>query len=497
MQLSKLKIIISVFAVQILALITISMVDLSPSVVAEDITTIPAVKRSFPIEVRTVGELEAARSTSVACSIRTDQPKIIDIIADGTHVNTNDLLVKIDPTAFEKKIEELEAAGKDLESQIVSLQKGLDWEIEQEMHECKACEYEMESAQLELTKIINGDGPLEKARLFAGMQKAQVKFDDLDSFSADLIELEEQGLLNPAEVRQTQKKLQEEREAFENAKLQYDSYVNHVFPMLVKKCESSIKRLENKQEETKKNNSYKIAKAELALNQAEQQLEGIKRQIRDAAYELGLTEIRAPSSGMVVLREDYRGGQKRKPRVGDVLVRHQAVLDLPDLSSMTVKTKVREIDLYKVEVDKPATIEVDAYPNMLFEGKVTFIGILALSDMRAGDEKCFEIKVVLDTTDPRLRPGMTARVTIHAGKVVDTLSVPIHAVFEQNKQHFCYVYKNGAYFQQPIEIGLNNEQWVAVHSGLTENDRVCLSIPPESAIVQSELIRESNNDSTL
>lgn len=494
MEMSKLKIILGVLAVQVLILLSISMVNLSPKQdLDEDISTVAAVKRSFPIEVRTVGELEAARSTSVSCSIRNDQPKIIDLVVDGAHVACNELLVKIDPTPYEKKVEELHSLMKEAESQIISLQQALDWEIEQEMHEAKAAEYEMESAELELSKIVNGDGPLEKARLYAAMQKAQVKYEELNSYSDDLIALEEQGFLSPAELRQTQKKLQEEKEGFENANLQYESFVLHVYPMQIKKAETALKRLINKQEETKKNGSFKIAKAEVALTQAKQQFEHSKRLLRDAEQELVLTEIRAPSAGMVVLKEDYRTGQKRKPRVGDTVVRNQAILDLPDMSTMIVKTKVREIDLYKVEINKPATIEVDAYPNLQFEGKVVFIGILAISDsIRPGDEKNFEVKVELNKTDPRLRPGMTARAIIHAGKVEDIVSVPVHSVFETNKQHYCYVGQDGYFTKRPIEIGMNNEQWVAITSGIDENERVCLSMPPESSILH--VSRESEND---
>ena len=492
---SKLKIILGVLAVQVLILLSVSMINLSPKQdLEETISTTAAVKRSFPIEVRTVGELEAARSIGVSCSIRNDQPKIIDLISDGTHVNFHEMLIKIDPTPYEKKVEELQSALKDAENQIISLNQAFEWEIEQETHEAKAAEFEMESAELELNKIVNGDGPLEKARLYAAMQKAQVKYEELNSFSEDLMTLEEQGFMSPAEVRQTKKKLLEEQEVYANAKLQFESYELHVYPMQVKKAETALKRLVNKQEETKKNGSYKIAKAEVALGQAEQQYEHAKRQLKDAQLELTLTEIRAPSSGMVVLKEDYRSGQKRKPRVGDTVVRNQTILDLPDMSTMTVKTKVREIDLYKVEIGKQATIEVDAYPNLQFEGKVVFIGILAISDaIRPGDEKNFEVKVELSMTDPRLRPGMTARVIIHAGKVEDALTVPIHSVFEANKKHYCYVSQEGIYTKRPIEIGMNNEQWVAVLSGIQENERVCLSMPPESSIMHVTNDTEHNS----
>lgn len=450
----------------------------------ELVPTAIAMKRSFPIEVRSVGELESARSTSIGCSIRSDQSKIIDIISDGTHVNAGDLLVKIDPTPFEKKVEELQIKSLECEAQIEILIQALEWEIEQAEHENKTALFELESAEMELNKVINGDGPLEIARLKSGMHKAEVKYSELNNYSKDLQELENQGFLNPAEVLQTQKKIQEEKESFENAKLQYESYVNHVYPMQVKKAETSLKKAQSKVEEVDRGGKYKIKKAHASFLQAQQQLQEVQRQLQEAKWELVMTEIRAPTGGMVVLKEEFRSSQKRKPRVGDILVRNQTVLDLPDLSQMVVKTKVREIDLYKIDLGKEATIEVDAYPHVSFQGKITFIGILAMTDIaRLGDEKNFEVKIVIDQSDMRLRPGMTARVVIHAGEVKNGVAVPIHAVFENNKQHFCYIAGETGYTKKAVKIGMNNEHWVEVLEGIQENDQVCLSLPTESQII--------------
>jgi HlyD family secretion protein len=489
MKFSKLKIVISTLAIQLLLIISISMINTTTSRVSDDekIPTDLVTRRSFPIEIRTVGELDAARSISISSSLRGDQAKIIQLIADGTNVQAGDLLVKVDSTPYEKTIDELVGRIKEYETHIDALKKALDWEIVQADHEAKAADFEMESAELELNKTIYGDGPLEAARLQATMQKAQIKFEELNAYSQDLLDLENQGFLNPIEVKQAQKKLQEEREAYETAKMQYDSYTNHVFPMLVKKAETNIKRLTNKQEEMARSGGFKIAKAESLLIQAEQELQDVQRQLLNAKRELALTEITAPSPGMVVQREEYRASQRRKPRVGDILVKNQPILDLPDLNSMIVKTKVREIDLFKIENGKQATIEVDAYPNLNLAGKVTFIGILALSEgMRAGDEKCFEVKVGIDGSDSRLRPGMTARVVIHADNISNALTVPIHAVFEFDKKHYCYVEQKRGYLKQPVSIGMNNEQWVEITKGLNENDRICLAKPLEHEIIEIE-----------
>lgn len=437
------------------------------------------VRQDLKVEVKTVGELEAARSRIIASAIKGDQGKIIDLIADGVYVRPGEVLVRIDPTPFEDKVNQLRAQLKEQEAYVTVLEQALEWEKVQAEHKNRTALYEIEAAKLELDKIVYGDGPQEISRLKSAMQKAWLKYEELRAYSNDLIELEAQGFLNATEVKQAQKKLAEEQEAYEMAKQQYDNYVQHVYPMQVKKAETSLKRAQVNEEEVAKSGLYNIAKANALLDQAKQSLADLSLQLFEAERELSQTEIRAPTSGMVVHREDYRSGQRRKPRVGDILVKNQPLIDLPDLTSMVIKTRVREVDLFKVGIGKKATIEVDAYPQLSFQGTISSIGVLALADMgRISDEKYFEVRIALDASDPCLRPGMTTRVTIHSQTAQDTLTVPLHAVFEEHKQAYCYVVNpNKVYEKRAIQLGIHNEHWAEVKEGLQEGESVCLVNP--------------------
>lgn len=445
-----------------------------------------ATPRSFHVHVNTVGELEAARSTIIASSIRGDLGKVIYLISDGVTVQPGDLLVKMDPSPFEEKLSELRSKIKDQSAHIHTLHQTLQWERNQNTLETKAAAFEVATTQLELKKTTEGDGPLELYRLYSGMKKALSKFEDLDAYSADLALMEEEGYLNHSERKQAEKKLDEERETYENAQMQYETYKDHVLPMQIKKAETAVRRAKLRQEEVKKTGNYKVEKAVANLRQAQQVKRELHGQYRTAQQELADSEIRAPAPGMVVLREEYRAGQKRKPRVGDIAVKNQPLLDLPDLGSMVIKTKVREVDLYKIAVGKPVLIEVDAYPHVFFKGTVQAIGVLALADLTRGSgEKYFELKIGLDTSDDRLRPGMTSRATILANQVQDTLTVPIHALFEIDKKTHCYVSSDHGYRLCPVTVGASNEQWVAITGGLSPGDKVCLSQPPQHLIVAS------------
>lgn len=451
----------------------------SPSTDKEELPVAYVERKNFNVDIKVVGELEAARSTIIASSIKGDLGKIIYLITDGVYVKPGDLLVKMDPTPFEEKIEKLKGQIKEQEGHVASLKQAFEWEQVQAEHENKSADFEIETAELELLKIKHGDGPLEQSRLKSAMQKAWLKYDELKGYTNDLMALEQEGYLNPGEKKQAEKKLIEEQEAYETAKMQYESYVNHSYPMQIKKAETALKRAKIKQEETIKNGSYRIAKAFVLLEQTQQVLGDYLVQMKQDQKELDLTEIYAPSPGMVVQREEFRSSmQKRKPRIGDILVKNQPLIELPDLDSMIVKTKVREIDLFKIEVGKKATVEVDAYPQLSFSGKVSSIGILAMADLaRASEEKYFEVRIALDQGDNRLRPGMTTRATIHACQIQDQLVIPIQALFEEDKKHYCYVVQPEGYEKRFIEVGFNNEHWLEVKAGLNEKEQICLINP--------------------
>jgi HlyD family secretion protein len=446
--------------------------------IKEDVPLAKVEPRSFAVEVKTVGELEAARSTIIASSVKGDQGKIIYLITDGINVKPGDILLKMDPTPFEEKLTKLKSQIQDQEAYIENLQQALAWEKEQVEHENKTADFEVESSQLELNKIKEGDGPQEISRLHSLMQKAWLKYEEFSGYTKELLALEELGYLNPPEIKQAQKQLSEEQEAYEATKSQYDSFITHVYPMQVKKAETHLKRTLSKKEEVIKAGQYKVAKAQALLEQAYKTLNNYKFQLKQEEKELEFAEIKAPFAGMIVHREEYRSSQKRKPRIGDILVKNQPLMDLPDLNSMIVKTKVREVDLYKVAVGKEATLQVDAYPHLTFMGKVSSIGVLAMSDlMRASEEKYFEVRIALNQGDERLRPGMTARVAIHASHVEEQLSIPLHAIFEENQHHYCYVKNVNGYEKRPIEVGICNEHWGQVHAGLNEGDLVTLMSP--------------------
>jgi HlyD family secretion protein len=447
------------------------------------VLSVKAEKKSFSVMVESVGELDAARSTVLFSQIRGDRGTIVFIISDGTKVNKGDVLVRLDRTFFEEEVARLTAKVHEWEAVVSANEQILKWEKVQSERETKTLEFDLRAARLDLIKLEKGEGPLELYRLEGAAQEAKKDWKDKEGYLAELKKLEERGYANVIEIAQAQNKISEAKKTYELAKRQYESYRDFVLPSLIESAHAQAERAEINLEQFKKGVGFKIGKAMAALRKAQQSLESTTGSLKTAQAELERTVIRAPIPGIAVLPEAFRGGKKRKPRVGDVVWQNQPLVYLPNISKMVVKTQIREIDLHKVGVGKKVTILIDAYPDLSLHGEVRSIGVLAESrtESRTTD-KYFQVLVSVKEKDQRLRPGMTTQVKIECEKVDNVLSIPIHAVFNEQGRSYCYVDMQASYEKREVSIGAQSENWAQVLAGLKEGDRVALSKPPSSEI---------------
>jgi HlyD family secretion protein len=200
--------------------------------------------------------------------------------------------------------------------------------------------------------------------------------------------------------------------------------------------------------------------------------------LQTATALLTKTAIRAPIPGFVVYREAYHAGEKRKPRIGDGVWMNQGIIVLPDTSEMVVQSKVREIDIHKLAMGQEVRVTVDAYPEPPRTGKVDLIGTLASTDERTRSAaKFFSLRVLLEGSDTRLRPGMTARVVILVDQVRNGLAVPVSAVFREAGESFCFTWDGRRAQKKKVKTGPTNNTLTVIEEGLNEGDRVYLRKP--------------------
>lgn len=103
---------------------------------------------------------------------------------------------------------------------------------------------------------------------------------------------------------------------------------------------------------------------------------------------------------------------------------------ISDISEFEVEVEIDETDVADLEVGQKASVEIDAFPDTVFAGKVIEIGNTATtSNLGTTDQETnFKVKVALSELDRKIRPGMSATVDITTNEHFGVLAVPIQAL---------------------------------------------------------------------
>ncbi len=424
---------------------------IKPSNSIADAQLVQVDRGDLDIHVQTVGVLDAARTHMVSSAIRGDKGKIIFLVEDGALVAKDDVLVRLDPTPFETEIHRLGGEVRSLVAAVDSAQQMLEWEKNQTVREIQTAKYNLTVAELELRRLTEGEGPLQLAQYKSELDKAKEELSRYQAYIVELDTLQTQGFANPTEMTLARQKAEQLGETYQTARQRYDSYKDHVLPTSIETARAKVDKAQMEIEQLKKGTAFKVARAAAVLAEVQGKLETAQASLQQALAELKKTTIQAPFGGIAILYEAFRDGQKRKPRVGDLVWQNQPLLYLPDISTMIVNTQIREVDLHKVAMHQSCSVRVDAYPDTLFRGKVTLIGMLATERFKSGiGEKYFQLTVTLDGQSDRLRPGMTARITVDSENAAGILFVPVHAVFNDGSRTFCYRMGKDGKFQSAI-----------------------------------------------
>ncbi len=147
-----------------------------------------------------------------------------------------------------------------------------------------------------------------------------------------------------------------------------------------------------------------MEQSETSYQQAEQSVKRMQSQYDRAVTNLGYATITSPVKGTVI---------SRKVDVGQTVAASFQTPDLfeiaEDLTKMQIETSVSEADIGVIKEGQPVTFTVDAYPTETFEGVVRQI---RLSPTVTSNVVVYTVVIDVDNTDLRLKPGMTAFVTI-------------------------------------------------------------------------------------
>lgn len=236
----------------------------------------------------------------------------------------------------------------------------------------------------------------------------------------------------------------------------------------------------NAAEHTMQSAKEQVNVAGTQLSAARAQARQSRAALRQAQINLDHTRIVAPVSGTVIARH-FDVGQT-------VAASFQApdIFDIAqDLTQMQVDTNVDESDVGSIVPGQQGTFTVDAYPGIVFQGKVSDV---RKAPIVAQNVVTYDVVITVRNPDLKLFPGMTANVTIVTSRMDDALKVPNSALRFRPSADLMkkagltaappgtqlYVLSNGKLKAISAKFGIADGRFTAVTSaaGLNPGDRV-------------------------
>jgi HlyD family secretion protein len=136
-------------------------------------------------------------------------------------------------------------------------------------------------------------------------------------------------------------------------------------------------------------------------------------------------------------------------------------------AAVEVTVKVEEARIGQIKVGQPVTLTVAAYPGETFAAKVTRI-----SPTADPADRSFQIQVVPDIQDGRLKGGMFAEAGIITEQLANALLVPRAAVLSESGRSYVMVAAGGQAERREVELGLSQGDQIQIRAGVVFGEQV-------------------------
>ena len=224
-------------------------------------------------------------------------------------------------------------------------------------------------------------------------------------------------------------------------------------------------------------NDYENAK--LTYEQAVQQVKIQQQNVQKAQTNLGYATITSPIDGIVLSKEVEEG-----QTVASAMTTPTLFIIAQDLTAMRVIADIDEADIGGVKEGQRVTFAVDAFPDDVFEGEVTQVRQEAKTESNV---VTYEVVISAPNDDMKLKPGLTANVTIYTLEKNGVLAVPSRAlrftpnealltdeevVEDVNAPNKVWTKEGNTFKAHKVETGTTNGMLTEIISGVSAGTEV-------------------------
>jgi HlyD family secretion protein len=211
------------------------------------------------------------------------------------------------------------------------------------------------------------------------------------------------------------------------------------------------------------------------IRQAQAQVDSARGQLQVVQARLADTIIRAPFAGIVTQKYATVGAFVTPTTSASNTTSATSTSIVAVAQDLEILAKIAEVDIGQIRLGQSVEINVDAYPEQVFQGRVRLISPEAIVDQNV---TTFQVRVSILTGQKQLLSGMNSDLTFMGKKIDDALVIPTVAITTQKGKTGVYIPdKDKKPKFQRITIGASVKTQTQVLEGLTSGQKVFIDYP--------------------
>ncbi|WP_291447675.1 efflux RND transporter periplasmic adaptor subunit [Desulfovibrio sp.] len=251
--------------------------------------------------------------------------------------------------------------------------------------------------------------------------------------------------------------------------------------------EKALRRQEATSRENFSDAKSALAKATSDVAEMQSLISQTEISVKTAEANLGYTKITAPISGTIISLPVEEGQTINAMQIAPIIAH------LADLTKMNLNIKISEADITKIKPGMNIFFKILSAPDRIYKTKLISIDLINTDENFSEVEKNNSIKTekavyyngraLIDNDDGLLRVNMTAQCSIYIDSRKDVLVVPSVGINQRKDKYYVNILlENGDTEEREVKIGLSDNVYIEILSGLKLGENIIISSVSNSEI---------------
>jgi len=340
---------------------------------------------------------------------------------------------------------------------------------------------------LQITHLLHTGSLVKKGDLVMEFDPSEQRF-KVDQSRSELLQAEQEITKAKADAAVTtaQDKVALLKARFDVRRAELEVQKNELVSSIdARKNQLALEGAQRVLAETEQDVKSRTASNQATISLAEEKLNKAKLAMEQAQGNIEKMRVFAPMDGLVALEKNegasggffFEGMSLPEFHEGDQVEAGRTVGQVIDPNAMELVAKVGELERNRIKEGQSVDIHLNALPGIMFHGTVkTVAGNNARRFWDDDTSTKFEVAITLSSTDPRMRPGLTAHVSINSDPRKNVLYVPRQALFLKDNQRVVYVRSGGNFDTHEVKIEAESESRAAIE-GIDSGTEIALVDP--------------------